>query len=157
MEKRQRDYEAGRHGLRLVFDKDDDVTAWVASKLPLPFKAEDFGSCNTIGMADKKGTLVAGCVYHMWRPFDCQVTFASVTPRWVLPMNLAPLFHYPFAQRGLSRITLTIGANNTNALRTNLRIGFKWEGRARKAYDGTNDAIILGMLRTECPYLEGSA
>lgn len=131
--------------------------AWVASKLPVPFRAEDFGSCSTIGMNDKNGKLVAGCVYHRWRPFDCEVTFASITPRWVLPMNLAPLFHYPFVQHKLTRLTLIIGANNTNALRTNLRIGFKWEGRARKAYDGVNDAIVLGMLRDECPYLEGSA
>lgn len=108
-------------------------------------------------MSDKNGKLVAGCVYHRWRGFDCEVTFASMTPRWVLPQNLTPLFHYPFVQRGLSRLTLIIGANNRVAVKTNIRIGFKVEGVARKAYDGTNDAIILGMLREECPYLEGSA
>ena len=108
-------------------------------------------------MNDKNGKLVAGCVYHRWRAFDCEVTFASLTPRWVLPQNLIPLFHYPFVQRNLMRLTLIIGANNKSAIRTNVRLGFKVEGVARKAYDGTNDAIILGMLREECPYLEGLA
>ena len=153
----QRRDETRRHGLSLVFDKDEEVAAWVASKLPVPFNPADFGPCATIGMSDKNGKLVAGCVYHRWRGFDCEVTFASMTPRWVLPQNLTPLFHYPFVQRGLSRLTLIIGANNRVAVKTNLRIGFKVEGVARKAYDGTNDAIILGMLREECPYLEGSA
>ena len=104
-------------------------------------------------MADKNGKLVAGCVYHRWRGFDCEVTFASVTPRWTLPQNLTPLFHYPFVQRGCSRITLVIGSNNLNAIKTNVKIGFKVEGRARRAYDGINDAIILGMLREECRWI----
>lgn len=149
----QRRDETRRHGLDLVFEKDDEVAAWVASKLPVAFDPADFGQCATIGMSDKNGKLVAGCVYHRWRGFDCEVTFASVTPRWLLPQNLTPLFHYPFVQRGLRRLTLIIGSNNRNAVSTNLRIGFKLEGRARKAYDGTNDAIILGMLREECPHI----
>ena len=104
-------------------------------------------------MSDKNGKLMAGCVYHRWRPFDCEVTFASLTPRWTLPQNVTPLFHYPFVQRGLRRITLIIGANNTNAIRTNERLGFVVEGRHPKAYDGINDAVSLGMLREKCRYL----
>lgn len=149
----QRRDETRRHGLALVFDQDDDVAAWVAERLPIRFTPEEFGPCATIGMADKHGKLVAGCVYHRWRGFDCEVTFASVTPRWTLKQNLAPLFHYPFVQRACRRITLIVGANNPAAFRTNLRIGFKLEGVVRRAYDGVNDALILGMLREECRFI----
>jgi RimJ/RimL family protein N-acetyltransferase len=148
------DIQTSRHGLTLVFDRDDEVAAWVASKLPIRFTAEQFGPCATIGMADKNGKLVAGCVYHRWRGFDCEVTFASVTPRWVLPQNLTPLFHYPFVQRACTRITLIIGANNNNAIKTNVRIGFKIEGVHPRAYDGINDAVSLGMLRHECRWIK---
>lgn len=106
-------------------------------------------------MADRNGALVAGCVYHRWRGFDCEVTFAATTPRWTLPQNVTPLFHYPFVQRGVRRITLIIGANNRNAIKTNMKLGFKLEGIVRRAYDGVNDAWVLGMLREECPHIRG--
>jgi len=153
VEERQHSHEAGRHGLTLVFDRDDDVAAWVAERLPIPFAPEEFGPCTTIGMADRNGKLVAGCVYHRWRRFDCEVTFASVTPRWTLPQNVTPLFHYPFVQRTCTRITLIIGANNRNAVQTNLRLGFRVEGVHPRAYDGVNDAISLGMLVENCPWI----
>lgn len=146
--------QTGRDGLTLIFDRDDEVAAWVAARLPIRFTPEDFGAFTTIGMADRNGKLVAGCVYHRWRGFDCEVTFAAITPRWTLPQNVTPLFHYPFVQRACTRITLIIGANNKAALRTNIRLGFKVEGVVRRAYDGVNDAIVLGMLKTECRWIK---
>jgi hypothetical protein len=105
-------------------------------------------------MSDRNGAIVAGAVYHRWRRFDVEVTFAATTPRWTLPQNVTPLFHYPFVQRGCTRITLIIGGNNKNALRTNVKLGFKVEGIARRAYDGINDAWILGMIREDCKWLK---
>lgn len=139
--------------LTLVFDRDDEVCAWVAARLPLKFTPEEFGPCATIGMADKNGKLVAGCVYNKYTGWDMHVTFASITPRWTLPQNVTPLFHYPFVQRACTRLTLIIGANNVNAIRTNLRLGFEVEGRHPRAYDGVVDAISLGMLRENCKWI----
>jgi RimJ/RimL family protein N-acetyltransferase len=50
-------------------------------------------------------------------------------------------------------MTLIIGANNQRAIKLNLGLGFKLEGIARKAYDGMNDAWVLGMLREECKWI----
>lgn len=143
-----------RHLLRAVVDRDDEVAHWVCSRLPTRITPEDLGPLVTIGLVDKNGKLVAGCLYHNYRKYgSMEVTFASITPRWVLPWNLAPLFHYPFVQRACTRITLIIGSNNKVALRTNIRLGFKLEGVVRRGYDGMQDAYVLGMLREECKWI----
>lgn len=146
--------ETSRNGLSLVFKEDDKVKAWVAKQLPMPFKPEEFGPSSTIGIRDtKSGELIAGAVYHRWRGFDCELTFAASSPRWCRKGVLAALFNYPFEQRGCTRMTLIIGSNNKRAIKLNLGLGFKLEGIARRAYDGHNDAWVLGMLREECKWV----
>jgi RimJ/RimL family protein N-acetyltransferase len=150
------DHEARRNGLRLVFDKDQDVAEFTASRLPHPIAVSDFGPFSTIGIADAAGGLIAGAIYHRWRKFDCELTFSATSPRWCRRGILRALFHYPFLQQGLERMTLIIGENNPRALKLNLGLGFKVEGRVRKAYDGKNDAFILGMMRDECRWIKES-
>ncbi len=148
--------QTGGAGLSLVFDQDDRVAQFVATLLPVAFTADDFGPCTTIGIADKSsGDLIGGAVYHRWRGFDCELTFAATSPRWCRRGVLTALFHYPFVQRACTRMTLIIGRNNARALKLNLGLGFKLEGIARRAYDGINDACVLGMLREECRFIKG--
>lgn len=97
--------------------------------------------------------MIAGAVYHRFRPFDCELTFAANSPRWCRKGILRALFHYPFEQMNLKRMTLIVGENNPRALKLNQGLGFVIEGKARKAYDGTNDAYILGILKEDCKWL----
>jgi RimJ/RimL family protein N-acetyltransferase len=149
-------HEARRPGLKLVFDEDQDVADFVIGQLPHPITIDDFGPFTTIGIADEAGKLIAGAVYHRWRKFDCELTFAASSPRWCRKGIVRALFHYPFVQQGLQRMTLIIGRNNKRAIRLNTGLGFKIEGTVRRAYDGMNDALILGMLREECRWLKES-
>lgn len=119
----------------------------------MAFTPDQFGHHTTIGVADTSGKLIAGAVYHRWRGFDCELTFAASSPRWCRKGILRALFHYPFVQCQMKRMTLIIGDNNKRALKLNLGLGFTVEGRVRKAYDGTHDAWVLGMLREECKWL----
>lgn len=50
-------------------------------------------------------------------------------------------------------MTLIIGENNPRAIKLNTGLGFRIEGRARKAYDGKHDAFVLGMLNDECKWI----
>lgn len=114
---------------------------------------EEFGPYTTIGIAEND-RLIGGAVYHRWRKFDCELTFAASSPKWCRKGVLSALFHYPFVQQGLERMTLIIGANNPRALKLNTGLGFVIEGCARKAYDGINDAFVLGMLKEECKWIK---
>lgn len=119
----------------------------------MPIEQKDFGPFTSIGIAED-GKLIAGALYHRWRGFDCELTFAASSPKWCRKGVLRALFHYPFEQCGVSRMTLIIGENNPRALKLNQGLGFKIEGKARKAYDGTNDAFVLGMLKEECKWIK---
>jgi len=145
--------EAGRPRLSLVFNKDREIAEFVISLLPQKMGVEEFGPFTTIGISEGD-RLIGGAVYHRWRKFDCELTFAASSPKWCRKGVLKALFHYPFVQQGLERMTLIIGENNPRALRLNQGIGFKIEGRARKAYDGKHDAFVLGMLKGECKWIK---
>lgn len=145
--------EARRPRLSLVFGKEQEVAEFVVSLLPQKMGVEEFGPYTTIGIAEND-RLIGGAVYHRWRKFDCELTFAASSPKWCRKGVLSALFHYPFVQQGLERMTLIIGANNERALKLNTGLGFKIEGCARKAYDGINDAFVLGMLRDECKWIK---
>jgi RimJ/RimL family protein N-acetyltransferase len=147
-------HEASRIGLKLVFDKDKEVAEFVVSLLPQKMVVDEFGPFTTIGIATQDGSLIGGAVYHRWRSFDCELTFAASNPRWCKKGILRALFHYPFVQQKLDRMTLIIGENNPRAIKLNVGLGFRIEGRARKAYDGKNDAFVLGMLKDECKWIK---
>lgn len=156
MEIVKRDNETGRAGLKLVFDREQDVAQFVVKLLPQAMTVEEFGPFRAIGIAEQSGELIAGAVYHRWRSFDCELTFAASSPRWCRRGILAALFHYPFVQQNLTRMTLIIGENNPRAIKLNTGLGFQIEGKARKAYDGKHDAYVLGMLKSECKWIKRS-
>jgi RimJ/RimL family protein N-acetyltransferase len=147
------DHEGRRHGVSLVFNRDQDVAQFCANLLPVHMRVADIGPFTTIGIADGDGAIIAGCVFHNFRRHDIEVIFCASTPRWATRGIMAALFDYPFNQLGCVRITSIASAANQKALDLNRKTGFKIEGRARKGYDGVNDAIIMGMLKDECIWL----
>lgn len=133
--------------MRLVFDEDEVVAAWVALQLGQS-PDEDYGTSRAIGIED--GNLIAGVIYNFHRPEqgDIDMTIAAVTPRWATRGNVAALLHYPFIQLDCQRVTALAAAGNTRSRIFLNGIGFKQEGVKRRGY-GDDDMIIHGMLREE--------
>jgi RimJ/RimL family protein N-acetyltransferase len=65
------------------------------------------------------------------------------------------LFAYPFNQIGANRILVQCSEANDKAMKMNKQLGFVQEGRLRQLYP-PHDAILWGMLRTECKWLKGN-
>jgi RimJ/RimL family protein N-acetyltransferase len=65
-------------------------------------------------------------------------------------------FRYPFIRLARRRITAETAASNIPMLRIQRRLGFVQEGVKRGAAMDGGDAIIFGMLRDECRWLEVS-
>jgi RimJ/RimL family protein N-acetyltransferase len=63
-------------------------------------------------------------------------------------------FRYPFVQLGCNRVTGYVPASNADALRFDLNLGFKIEGRMREAIETGEDVLVLGMLRGECRFIQ---
>jgi hypothetical protein len=133
----------------VLIGADAFVAAWVHSLVP------QAGTVNVAALGVvRRGRLVAGCVYQNFRTIDIDVVMAADSPSWALPDTLRALFGYPFLQLGVVRLTAIIGRANKRSRRLAEGLGFRLEGRARRALDGREDAMIYGMLREECRFLQ---
>lgn len=133
----------------LVFGADAEVAEWVRARTPW---VTSFGDCAAIGVANG-ARLVAGVVYSNYRGGSIEASIAADEPGWCRRGVLAGLFSYPWEQLRVRRITCIIPAENARSLRLCRGLGFKEEGRVRRAFDDGSDAILLGQLREECRWL----
>lgn len=81
---------------------------------------------------------------------DVELIYAG-EPGWITPRLLRAVFAYVFEIMGCTRCTGRVTADDTYALSLAQRMGFKIEGRLRRACKGL-DVIVVGMLKEECQY-----
>lgn len=132
----------------VIFGWDGQVANWVQHHLK---QAVPFQSFRAIGILHED-EIVAGVVYDRFSGHDLMMSIASTKPTWATRSTLRTLFKYPFDQLGCERVTALVARKNKCARRMLERLGFVLEGVARKGYDGRQDAMIYGMLKTECKW-----
>jgi RimJ/RimL family protein N-acetyltransferase len=150
-------------GMRQAVYGDDAVLiAWAQKRIGVEFRDD----ATAIGLVrsddvgpvgadrDTHGRLIlASVVFDSFSKFDCSMHVASDgSGRWLTRDFMVRCFAYPFIQLGLRRVTGLVPADNEAALRFDLHLGFKEEGRCRDAAEN-GDLIILGMTRADCRYL----
>lgn len=99
--------------------------------------------------------LAAAVVISNFRGTDCEISCASETPLAWRPHVCKAVFSYIFDQLGCVRCTSITTRNNKRTRGFLLSLGFQLEGNLRNGYDGYKDALIYGLLRRECSYVEG--
>src|SRR5262245_45794654 len=132
----------------ILLGDDRAVAALVAAKIPA-LVLDKFVALGVV----RQNRLVGGIVYHNFRGCDVEVVSAFDDARWALPGTLRALFAYPFETLKCVRITAIVARGNKRARRLCEGLGFRFEGVARRAIDGKQDAIIYGMLRQECRWI----
>lgn len=138
-----------------LYGSDAFVKKWVSEKIGNP----EFGACSTIGILDGP-TLIAGVVYHnyiespMGNPIMCEISCAAIDKRWSNRYTLKRLFSYPFSELKVGRLQVTIPVESQGVIKFNEKLGFKYEGTARKAHFLGGDVAVLGMLKDECRWLK---
>lgn len=142
--------------MKVLFGHSKDVAAWVKERIP---HVHDFGACEALGVVDDAGALAAGVVFNHWleREQVMSISAAAEKPAWCRPQILRIIFSYPFDQMRARRLTTITRADHA-AKRTRRflqHLGFKYEGIAREYYPDAVGAVIYGMLRRECRWLEG--
>ena len=140
----------------LLVGADRLVSDFVRARIP-HMRDQHFSPHVAIGVI-RNGQLCGGVVFHSLRtchgkPLDIEMSAAFDDPRWCLPATLRKLFAYPFIQLGCIRMTTITGRKNKRARRIDVGLGFQLEGVARKAIDGKEDAMIYGMLRSDCRFI----
>jgi hypothetical protein len=131
-------------------DKTRLVGAYVGEKCGCVF--ED-GMFQALAVLNDEGQFCAGVVISEYRGHDCQISCATETSVAWRPNVIKTVFEYIFYQLGCVRCT-SITKKTNKRTRTFLEgLGFKLEGRLRRGFDGTQDALLYGLLVEECRYL----
>lgn len=107
----------------------------------------------TIASLNEQGDILGVVAFNNFTEHNCELSVASITPRFLSKTFLRAVFHYPFITAGKRRITAIIEEGNEPALTLDKRLGFVEEAKLKGWY-GEKDGIVLRMLREECKILE---
>lgn len=127
----------------IVYGQNHRFVYWAEDVIGLEFRSD----AESIGLADEAGKIRAAVVFDNFSKCDVNMHVASDGSRaWLNREYIVRCFAYPFVQLGMRRVTGLVPANNADALRFDLRLGFEIEGRLRDALPD-QDIILLGMTR----------
>jgi RimJ/RimL family protein N-acetyltransferase len=143
----------------ILIDADEYVSAWVLKRIRQPIMT--LGDYTAMGVVRDKERLVAGVIFHNYRPVDgdVHVIVAADDARWCLPKTMRALFGYAFDESQLDcvRMTSVIAKNNKRCRRLCEGMGFRLEGHHRRAIGRKHDAVVYGLMRTECKFIRPHA
>ena len=137
--------------VRLTIDDPPSLLAWAAGRAGMTSPPK---GCKAIGvLVDDQ--LSAVLAYSNFSSLNCVFYIYTDKKRcWATRPVLRMMFHYPFVQCGLGRITAFIDADNRQSMIMCLKLGFRLEGVLRGPSDTSEDVYVLGMLRSECRWLD---
>lgn len=128
------------------------VAQWVADKFP---HLEGFGQGRAVGWVTDDGRLIGGLVLcPRGGCFDAELSIYFEKECRPTRAQLRALFTLAFDQWGLTRLTCLIAKKNRRARDFVERIGFVREGTMRLGFDGYQHAIVYGMLRKDCKWVQ---
>lgn len=103
-------------------------------------------------MSDTEG-FMGGVAISNFRGIDCEITCASESPVAFRDSVINAVFTYIFVQLGCVRCTCATTKRNKRTREFLEALGFQLEGNMRLGYDGQRDALIYGLLASECRFL----
>lgn len=131
--------------------QDQHLLDWTAARLHARWTPD----AKTLALVDEsENELLAVVVFDDFTEHNCMMHIASTTPRWGQASFIKACFRYAFLQCGLERVTFLTRADNGEVIELVQRLGAKEEGRMRR-YFGDCDALLWGILWSECKWLKG--
>ena len=82
-----------------------------------------------------------------------EITAVCDDPGIVSRRLLREIFEYAFEKAGVSVLMAQCSRVNSRSRSILERLGFRLDGISRRAYDGSEDAMIYSMLPGECKWL----
>ncbi len=101
----------------------------------------------------KNNQLTAGVLYEDFTGANV-VCHIRGDPGWANRRFLHVIFHYPFLQMKVRRITVPVDSHNLASINLVVRMGFKLECTLEQATP-RGDLHLFRMFRDECQYLKG--
>jgi len=113
----------------------------------------DEGMYQGFAIVNDSGVFTAAVTVSNFRGTDCEMSAASESPAAWRPHILKVVYSYIFNQLGCVRVTCITTKRNSLCRKSLEAMGFQLEGRLRLGYDGKIDALVYGLLASECRYL----
>jgi len=101
----------------------------------------------TIGFS-REGKLLCVVIAYHYAPPNVMWAFAADNPRWASKENIAAAGQWVFGQLGCTRVTSIVKKSNKRSRKFQEGIGFKVEGKLKKAHP-EGDLLIYGLLKDE--------
>lgn len=139
----------------IVYDNQEYIKQWISSHVG----GIDLGLGAGIGIS-RDGKLIAAIYYNNFRvspkkePISIEVNVVVVDKKAITKDTLGELFSYPFIRLGVKRVGATVAKRNKSARLLLQRLGFKYEGVARKAWHFGEDCAVYSLLKPECFWIE---
>ena len=122
------------------------LAKWVLQRVPLP----GLTHFQCLAFFDPERGVQAVVMYHNYRKTDIEIVFACEPGgRWAHRDLMKMAINYPFDQLGCSRITALCRKDNKKVRKLMYQVGFKQEGKIRRADDDGADLFIYGLLPEE--------
>jgi RimJ/RimL family protein N-acetyltransferase len=135
----------------IVVDQHPALLNFANEILEVKFQPEN---CKWISSVTEKNEIMGVIVYSMWTTHNCEMSVASVTPKFLTRAFIKNAFYFPLVLWGLSRVTAVVEEDNHKALKMNHGLGFTDEGILRNWYGAGRNGIAMGMLKEECKWLD---
>lgn len=133
----------------VVQGHDESIKQWVQNETGLLID----GDSRALGVI-KDGVLIAGIVYHNYKGFMVECTLATTDRAWCQKGTVKAFMSYPFEVLGCVRFWATCRRSNKKMRTMFNKLGFKYEGCARRAFDGEEDAMIYSILKDENKWMD---
>lgn len=135
---------------KFIYGQDAEMAGWAAAQICAGGCFP--GNVRAIGV-ERAGKLIAVTLWHGFEVRNCTMSIATNHRRWATREYLFRSFAYPFLQLDLPRVTCKLDASNDDSRCLAEHLGFKSEGRLRRAAPQGRDELVFGMLRDECRWI----
>src|SRR5262245_26892588 len=128
--------------MRFVFGKDQQVADAVVRMVP--GHEQGFGKCKAIGVIDDDGALIAGVVFHNWKPAEGTIELSAAAlpgKRWLTRVTIRQMYEYVFTTCGCQTVFSCVSERNERVLRQFAAGGYTFV-RLKRFYGRDHDAIF---------------
>lgn len=84
----------------------------------------------------------------------CQMHVVNLGGKMTPKKLLWAAFDYPFNQAGMSAVLGVVNSKNTDAMRYDMKLGFKEINRIEGAHDDGGDVVLFRMDKADCKWIK---
>ena len=125
---------------------DVPLATWAAGGLGTP--VERFRDFRSVGVI-VDGKIACAVVLHNYVGHQCDLAIYSKNAKWATRRIGREILSWPFEQLGCVRIQGIVRRQNKSVRSFLERMGWKYEGKLRRGWSESEDAIIYSLLKDE--------